>query len=117
MRPSRKGCSVPFGSASTRPALPFTLSNLGGGTIGCTPDYRTFDVTPFIPAYDDSDDTTLAWFYSTDGSTWNYYEGVSYMASSEELGAFGSGKQWALFWFDLEHPELQTRLSSVIILP
>jgi hypothetical protein len=92
------------------------LTDRGNGDIYCSPDYRTFDYTPFLPAFDDNDDTLLSWFYSTDGSTWIEYEGADLSEDMEQTGGDGPGKQWALFWEDLEHPELKTRLSNVITL-
>ena len=114
MRPSRKGVSVPFGSTSSTPVLPFTLTALGDGVIGISPIPGHANYGNLLPPYNPNDSTGENRFWSADGVSFTYYDGLSTVFNFYATGSAHPGAFWAIFWCDADDPVLNFRVSNVI---
>lgn len=114
MRPSRKGVSVPFGSTSSAPVLPYTLTDRGGGAIGISPIPGHASYENLKPPYNPDDDTWEEIFWSANGVDFTFFDTLSTAYDFYDTGEAHPGAFWAMFWVDDEHPELNFRISNVV---
>lgn len=114
MRPSRKGVSVPFGTNSSAPVLPYTITDLGGGIIGISPNAGSANYGNLLPPYDPDDDTGEFILWSGNGVDFSIFDELSIGGNFYDTGGGNPGAFWAIYWVDSEHTDLDFRISNVI---